>query len=79
MIAWAGMERLKALEAGKYKPWVQEEWMKGTGVYWDGKEQCRIEAMPRLPLGRDWTRSVEEARIKVKRDFTKDYRHRSKL
>ena len=27
MIAWAGMERLKALEAGRYEPWVQEDCM----------------------------------------------------
>ena len=76
MIAWAGMERLKALEAGRYEPWVQEDRMKGTDVYWDEKEQCQIEPMPRLPLGKDYSRSVEESKIKVKRDYAKDKKSR---
>ena len=71
MIVWAGMERLKALKAGQYEPWVQEDWMKGTGVHWDEKEQCQIEPMPRLPLGKDYSWSVEESKIKVKRDYAK--------
>jgi hypothetical protein len=73
MIAWAGMERLKALEAGKYEPWVQE-WMKGVGM-----ARNSVGLRPHLPMERGLTRSVEDARIEVKRVFTKDYRHRSKL
>ena len=50
--------------------------MKGTGVYWDEKEQCQIEPMPRLSLGKDYSRSVEESKIKVKRDYAKDKKSR---
>ena len=71
MIAWAGMERLKALEAGRFEPWVEGDWMKGGGVYWDDSDQCQMEPMPRLPIGRDFCRSVEESKIKVKRDYSR--------
>ncbi len=72
MIAWAGMERLKALEAGDFDPWIQKDWLRGTGVYWDEAEQCQIEPMPRLPIGRDISKTVEACKIKVKKDYTKE-------
>ena len=65
-------KKIKALEAKKFEPWVQEDWVKGTGVYWDESDQCQVEPMPRLPIGRDYRLSVRESKIKVKRNYTRD-------
>jgi hypothetical protein len=61
------MERLKVLEAGKYEPWVQEEWMKGTGCIGMVKNSVGLRPCHASPW--EGTRRgvhVEEARIKVK-------------
>ena len=67
MIAWAGMERLKALETGAD---MGGGWFHGTGVCnWHEDELYPVEAMPRLPLGKDFCGGVEAKGIKVKRNY----------
>ena len=67
MIAWAGMERLKALEAGKFNAEVGGNWLNETGIYWEEREMEDLEPLPRLPVGRDISESVEALDIKINR------------
>lgn len=71
MIAWAGLERLKALEAGPAGMQVGGGWFHGTGVCkWHEDELYRVESVPHLPLGKDFSGGVAAKGIKVKRNYT---------
>ena len=65
MIAWAGMERLKAMEAGQE---VRGAWLDDLGVCW-GAKAAMLEPMPRLPMGRDLSEKVTAKRIGVKLNY----------
>ena len=67
MIAWAGMERLKALEAGRFNAEVGGSWLNETGIYWEEGEQEEVEPLSHLPLGRDISENVKAKNIKVNR------------
>ena len=66
MIAWAGLERLKAIEAGRFVNWSNEKWLDGLGVCW---ETDLLEPLPRLPLGLDESNQVASMKIKVKSNY----------
>lgn len=65
MIAWAALERLKAMEAGQV---VRGAWLNGMGVHW-GAEATMLEPLPRLPLGADMCDQVTAMNIHVKLDY----------
>lgn len=66
MIAWAGMERLKAMDAGRFQV-EKQKWLNGTEVCWTVEEQSALEPIPRLPLGTDISDKVKAMNIKIKR------------
>ncbi len=65
MIAWAAIERLKAMEEGL--PQLQEgsrDWMGGVGVCWEQEEMEALETFHRLPLGRSLSDEITAMRLK---------------
>ena len=68
MIAWAGIERLKAMDVGKFKVGRKQE---GTGVCWTAEEQGALEPLPTLPLGTDISDEVKEMNLKLPRSVRK--------
>lgn len=69
MIAWAGMERVLALEAGTFHPQTDVEWMNGVGVCWSEDEVNKVQPHPQLPLGQCLSDKVEEMKLLLSKQF----------
>jgi len=66
MIAWAAIERLKAMEEGLPQPQEvgSRDWMGGVGVCWEEEEMEALETFHRLPLGRSLSDEITSMRLK---------------
>ena len=69
MIAWCGMERVLALEAGTFYPQTDMEWMTGVGVYWSEEEVGKLEPYGQLPFGECFSDKVEEMKLSLSRQL----------